>query len=179
MEYKCLIIIIFMLSSCNFSLENENDLKEHEQFEKEWEAKMKDSTLMSPDSVFIPDTFIMVEPSINPLFINALNKQIKEEEWEASITGIVLTSKDWAEDIDPKTREIKGRIRTAAVIFMGEEGVCSVFEKYEIYQDYQNGSYVGEPRPYFHSESKEVDCEKYKHLMFKKVTRIGYDKKGE
>jgi hypothetical protein len=179
MKYKHLIIITFIFFSCNFSLENENDLKEHEQFEKEWEAKMKDSTLIPSDSVLIPDTFIIVEPSIDPLFINALDRQIKEEEWEASITGIVLTSEDWVEDIDPRTREIKGRIRTAAVIFMGEEGICSVFEKYQIYQDYINGSYVGEPRPYFHSESKEVDCEKYKHLMFKKVTRIDYDKKGE
>lgn len=167
--HNYLFIIILTLFSCDFSLENENDRKEHEQFERELEAKMRAGELKSPDTVAIPDTFIVAQPSLDPLFINAFNKEAREKEWEAGIAGVLLTSEDWIEDIDKQTHQIKGRIRTATVLFKGEEGVCFVFETYQIYQDYQNGEYVGEPRSHFHSPSKEVNCEKYKHLIINKV----------
>jgi hypothetical protein len=170
--HNYLIISLLALFSCDFSLENENDKKEHA-LRKEIEEKFAE------DSLRIPNTFIRIEPSLDPIFINAFNQEAKEKEWEANLVGVLLTSEDWQEDIDKRTQQIKGRIRTATVLFKGEEGACFVFETYQIYQDYQNGEYLGEPRAHFHSPSKEVNCEKYKHLIINKLEPIEYDKKGE
>ena len=172
-----LFIILLTLFSCDFSLENENDKREHE--ERELKVKMRAEEADLPSKVVTPDTFLVEQPSLDPLFINAFSKEAKEKEWEANIAGVLLTSENWEEDIDKQTQKIKGRIRTATVLFKGEEGACFVFETYQIYQDYQNGEYIGEPRAHFHSESKEVDCEKYKHLIFSAVKNAEYDKKRE
>ncbi|MCU0425702.1 MAG: hypothetical protein MUF71_08775 [Candidatus Kapabacteria bacterium] len=131
------------------------------------------------NGVNIPDTFITVQPSIDALFIHAFNREAKEKEWEAIITGVVLTSPDWEEVNDKNTQEILGRTRTATILAKGEEGRCIVFEQYTIFQAYKNGSFIGKPRGYSFSPSKDIDCKKYEHLMFKSVKQNEFDERNE
>lgn len=132
--------------------------------------------LSSPpkNSIDIPSVFITVQPSIDGLFINAFNREAKEKEWEAVITGVVLISPDWEEMNDSTTQEILGRTRTAAIFAKGEEGRCIAFERYTIFQAYKNGNFIGKARGYSHTESKDIDCKKYEHLFFFK----GHAEKG-
>ena len=132
---------------------------------------------LAKNDVEVPTVFMTVQPSIDALFINAFNREAKEKKWEAVITGVVLISPDWEEVNDPNTQEILGRTRTAAIFAKGEEGLCIAFERYTIFQTYKNGSFIGKPRGYSHTESKDIDCKKYEHLFFKRNVARGLEER--
>ncbi len=146
--------------------------------DKKNQSLQKNSTEQK-NGVNIPDTFITVQPSIDALFIHAFNREAKEKEWEAIITGVVLTSPDWEEVNDKNTQEILGRTRTATILAKGEEGRCIVFEQYTIFQAYKNGSFIGKPRGYSFSPSKDIDCNNYEHLKFKSGRQNEFDERNE
>lgn len=188
MQRFLLLMLALFVASCSRRQDLENVLV------KKPESLMKSSAIGSPSTkkqttsnlpnpakngIDIPDVFITVQPSIDALFINAFHREAKEKEWEAVITGVVLISPDWEEVNDPNTQEILGRTRTAAIFAKGEEGLCIAFERYTIFQAYKNGSFIGKPRGYSHTESKDIDCKKYEHLMFKNVQQSDFDERNE
>ncbi len=187
MMFVVVLFIVLFGVSCSRKQEPENVLVKH------LDTTVKSNTIASSstkkqasnkrhslaDDVDIPDTFIVVQPSIDALFVHAFEREVQEKEWEATIIGVVLISPDWEEDIDPNTQEILGRIRTAAVFSKGEEGLCYVFERYTIFQEYKNGKFVGKPREYAHTESKEIECKKYQHFFFKPGTKPEFDERNE
>lgn len=131
------------------------------------------------NGVDIPEVFITVQPSIDELFVYAFNCEAKEKEWETMITGVVLISPDWEEVNDNNTQKILGRTRTAAILAKGEEGQCIAFERYTIFQAYKNGSFIGKPRGYSYTSSKDIDCNRCEHLKFKSSQQTDVDEQNE
>ena len=186
MQRFLLLMLALFVASCSRRQDLENVLV------KKPESLMKSNAIGSPSTkkqttsnlpnpakngIDIPDVFITVQPSIDALFINAFHREAKEKEWEAVITGVVLISPDWEEVNDPNTQEILGRTRTAAIFAKGEEGLCIAFERYTIFQAYKNGSFIGKPCGYSHTESKDIDCKKYEHLFFKRNVARGLEER--
>ena len=181
-----LLLVFISVCSCKqeqktVELENQSDVPKLTTLRSSSVQKQATSTYNLPpkNAVNISDTFVVVQPSIEGLFIHAFNREAKEKEWEAMIVGVVITTPDWEEVNDPNTQEILGRTRTAAIFAKDEEGRCIAFERYTIFQSYKNGSFIGKPRGYSYSPSKDIDCQKYEHLMFKSVKQNVFDERNE
>lgn len=181
-----LLLVFISVCSCKqeqktVELEKQSDVPKSTALRSSSVQKQASSTYNLPpkNAVNISDTFVVVQPSIEGLFIHAFNREAKEKEWEAMIVGVMITTPDWEEVNDNHTQKILGRIRTAAILAKGEEGQCIAFERYTIFQAYKNGSFIGKPYGYSHTPSKDIDCNRYEHLKFKSSQQTDVDERNE